>query len=106
MIEFSTVEGHDLATSISNTVDGTGSGLGSRITTADYASYSFDPRSCQYHLPCGYCKELKTFCLREPTLSITWSNECKDNCVKGSIGINDVDHNSINVINKVESFTC
>lgn len=103
MIQFSTTEGNDIAASISNTVDGTGSGLGTRITTADY---SFDPRTCQHHLPCGYCKELRTFCLREPVTTITWSNSSKDNCVVGSIGINDVDHNSVNVIDKVENFTC
>lgn len=86
-----------------STVDGTGSGLGTRITTADYG---FDPKTCLYHLPCGYCKALASFCLREPTTTITWNNESKDDCAFGSIGINDIDHNSVNVINKVENLTC
>lgn len=77
---------------ISTTVDGTGSGLGTNITTADY---SFDPTTCPYYLPCGYCKELAAFCLRESAMTISWVNENKG-----------IDHNSMTIINKVENLTC
>lgn len=61
---------------------------------------------CQYRLPCGYCKEMKSMCpyAGSGTIKITCGTTCLDNDGK-TMQVNYCDNNAIRIINKAENVT-